>query len=70
MTEYIMFPPAILSVVTVEFTTDMYPVPEDGGTVTVCLTSSAGTSDPLVVMVTASVKTSGDAACEFNGSDV
>ena len=48
----------------VEFTTDIYTVTEDSGTVTVCLISSVGISEPLVVMVIASLKTSDDAACE------
>ena len=44
-------------VLTIEFVEKMFPIPEDNGTVTVCLNTSIDTAEELVVEVTASVMT-------------
>ena len=49
----------LFSVLTVDFITDMFPVPEDNGTVTVCLQTNIGSQEELVIDVMATVKTTG-----------
>ena len=57
---------SLTSVLFVDFTTDIFPVPEDNGTVTVCLRTSTGSQEELVINVTATIKTTGsDLACKL-----
>ena len=49
-----------------EFTTDIFPVPEDNGTINICLRTNIGSQEELVINVMATVKTTGsDLACKI-----
>ena len=57
---------SFISDIFVDFTTDIFPVPEDNGTINICLRTNTGSQQQLVINVMSTVKTTGsDLACKI-----